>query len=138
MITLDNQTILQISNIAIEAGTIAMGYYKSDITIDKKDDNSPVTKADLAANDFILKQLKKIDNTIPILSEETLIEWTERKKWITYWLVDPLDGTKEFINKNDEFTVNISLIENNIPVVGIIYAPALSSLYIAKKKLWFI
>ena len=134
MITLDNQTILQISNIAIEAGAIAMEYYKTDIAIDQKDDNSPVTEADLASNDFILQGLKNFNNKIPILSEENLIEWTERKKWQSYWLVDPLDGTKEFINKNDEFTVNISLIENNVPVLGIIYAPALSLLYFAKKN----
>ena len=124
-----NNLILPLNNIAIEAGKIILSYYKNLKEIKIKDDNSPLTKADLESNYFILKELKKIDLSIPILSEESLIEWSIRKKWTTYWLIDPLDGTKEFINQNGEFTVNIALIENNKPVLGIIYAPALSLLY---------
>ena len=130
----DNQLLLKVSNIAIGAGIKIMQYYSSDIEVEKKEDNSPITKADLAANDLIINGLRKIDNNIPILSEENLVEWNERKNWSKYWLVDPLDGTKEFINKNDEFTVNIALINKHIPILGIIYAPALSKLYFAKQK----
>ena len=131
----DNQLLLQVSNIAISAGFKIMEYYKEDIIVSKKEDNSPITKADLDANDLISRELKKIEKNLPVLSEESLVSWNERKNWDKYWLVDPLDGTKEFINKNDEFTVNISLIENNRPVMGIIYAPALSLLYFAKKNI---
>ena len=79
--------------------------------------------------------MKRLENIIiPILSEESLVEWEERKNWNTYWLIDPLDGTKEFINRNGEFTVNISLIENNYPIFGIIYSPVKSLLYYALKN----
>ena len=134
MILPDNQLLLKVSNIAIQAGIKIMEYYTNNIEVLKKEDNSPITKADLAANSFIINEIKKIDSYIPILSEESSIDWYERKKWNKYWLIDPLDGTKEFINKNGEFTVNIALIENNNSVLGIIYAPAKSLLYFAKKN----
>ena len=133
MILPDNLLLLKVSNIAIQAGIKIMEYYTSNIEVLKKEDNSPITKADLAANSLIINEIKKIDSDIPILSEESSIDWDERKKWNKYWLIDPLDGTKEFINKNGEFTVNIALIENNNSVLGIIYAPAKSLLYFAKK-----
>tara|TARA_Y100001936_G_C16033249_1_gene646933 strand:- start:176 stop:970 length:795 start_codon:yes stop_codon:yes gene_type:complete len=132
MMILENKLLLKISNIAISAGLEAMKFYNSYISVDKKLDNSPITKADLASNDLIKKELKKIEGYLPILTEESLVDWSERKKWNKYWLVDPLDGTKEFINKNGEFTINISLIENNKPILGVIYAPALSVLYCAQ------
>ena len=131
----DNKSLLlKVSNIAIKAGNKIMEFHdqKNEITI--KEDQSPLTKADLASNKIIFEELKYINESIPILSEETLVEWSERKNWNTYWLVDPLDGTKEFINRNEEFTVNIALIENNTPIIGIIYAPALSVLYYGSKN----
>ena len=129
-----NLLILSLNNIAIQAGKIIMTYYKNLQEISLKDDHSPLTEADLASNSFIMKELKNIDHSIPILSEETLVGWSARKNWNTYWLVDPLDGTKEFINRNGEFTVNIALIENNTPIIGVIYAPAISVLYYGSKN----
>ena len=103
--------------------------YKSSIEIKK--DASPLTIADKASNSVIVDSLKKITNDIPILSEEEKeIDYSTRKKWNRFWLVDPLDGTKEFINRNGEFTVNIALIENNTPIMGIVYSPV-------KEKLWY-
>tara|TARA_B000000475_G_scaffold205499_1_gene167659 strand:- start:1157 stop:1927 length:771 start_codon:yes stop_codon:yes gene_type:complete len=103
--------------------------YKSSIEIKK--DASPLTIADKASNDVIINSLKKINTKIPILSEEEKeIDFSSRKDWNRFWLVDPLDGTKEFINRNGEFTVNIALIEDSSPVMGVVYAPV-------KKKLWY-
>ena len=133
MLDLNSDLLLKASNIAIRAGSEIMKFYSEDPEIFTKKDNSPLTQADLSSNKIIIEELKKIDETIPILSEETLIDWQERKRWNKYWLVDPLDGTKEFIKKNGEFTVNIAFIDNNKPLMGIIYAPAKSLLYFAKK-----
>jgi len=134
MLENDDKLILKVSNIAIEAGKIILEHYKSDLQVMEKKDNSPLTNADLQSNNFITKELKLLNEETPILSEESLIKWDERKKWNTYWLVDPLDGTKEFINKNGEFTVNIALINNNQPILGVIYAPELSLLYFAQQN----
>ena len=130
----NNDLLLKVCNIAIQAGEEILKYYNDDIEVTHKDDSSPLTKADLASNKIILNALHELDRTIPILSEESLVEWNQRKNWTTYWLVDPLDGTKEFIKKNGEFTVNIALIKNNSPIFGIIYAPAKSLLYYALKN----
>jgi len=117
---------------AIKAGLEILKIYNnpnSDFSIEKKADNSPLTIADKTSHNEIVKYLQRTN--IPILSEEgKTIEYKERKKWKTFWLIDPLDGTKEFIKKNDEFTVNIALIKNGNPVMGIIYVPVLKSLYI--------
>ena len=114
---------------ALEAGSEIMGIYNSDnIEVDFKKDNSPLTKADLMSNEIILSHLAKSE--IPVLSEEGKeIPYDIRKKWRRLWIVDPIDGTKEFIKKNGEFTVNIALIENNKPILGVIFAPALNQLY---------
>ena len=127
-------TILEILNIAIEAGKEILKVYKKNIIIKSKEDNSPLTIADINSNNIIINKLKNIDTSIPILSEESLVDWSERKSWKKYWLIDPLDGTKEFINRNGEFTVNIALIEKNYPIFGVIYAPAKSLLYYAIKN----
>ena len=127
------QYLLDVSNLAISAGQVTMNYYKSDIKVMIKEDHSPLTNADLDSNNIICSGLLKIDPTIPIVSEESLVDWQTRKEWGKYWLIDPLDGTKEFINKNGEFTINIALIENNKPVLGVIFVPALSTLYFASK-----
>ena len=129
-----NHFLQPVCNIAIQAGIIINTYYKLKTEVSFKKDRSPLTEADLASNKFIINSLSEIDKDIPILSEESLVDWAVRKNWTRYWLVDPLDGTKEFINQNGEFTVNIALIEKNEPIIGVIYAPALSTLYYASKN----
>lgn len=123
----------KVIEIAKEAGEAIMKIYNGkDFEITIKEDDSPLTKADLVSNEIILKGLKKI-STYPILSEESYVEYEERKHWSKFWMVDPLDGTKDFIDKNGEFTINIALIENHKPVLGVLYAPAIDLLYYAEK-----
>ncbi|NRA53327.1 MAG: 3'(2'),5'-bisphosphate nucleotidase CysQ [Gammaproteobacteria bacterium] len=119
--------------IARQAGDAIMAYYQNDGTKTWiKADDSPLTQADLAAHNVIVDGLALLTPDIPVLSEEsTEISWQERQPWQQYWLVDPLDGTKEFIKQNGEFTVNIALIEANKPVMSVVYAPALKKLYYA-------
>ena len=132
---LNNQeVILDILNIAIDAGKEILKIYKKNFNVDLKTDNSPITEADINSNNLIKKRLIEIEKNIPILTEESLVNWETRRVWEKYWLIDPLDGTKEFINRNGEFTVNISLIENNLPIFGVIYAPEKSLLYYGKKN----
>lgn len=124
----------QVIKIAVDAGRTLMSYYKRDIGFHLKEDRSPVTKADIAANQEIRKALKRLRPHIPIVSEEDRVsDYRYRRSWKLFWLVDPLDGTKEFIKNHDEFTVNIALIENRRPILGVVYAPALKLLYYAKK-----
>ena len=121
-----------IEAIALKAGNTIMEIYNRDFSIEYKDDKSPLTEADLASNEVIVKALEKYN--VPIMSEEGKeIPYEERKEWEYYWCIDPIDGTKEFIKKNGEFTVNIALIHNNLPVLGVVYAPALGDMYKAKK-----
>ncbi|MFT5297592.1 MAG: 3'(2'), 5'-bisphosphate nucleotidase, partial [Colwellia sp.] len=123
----------QTIDIARKAGDAIMSFYKADYEQYKKSDSSPLTEADLAAHYIIIDGLKSISD-FPCLSEESDdIDWQQRKNWGTYWLIDPLDGTKEFINKNDEFTVNIALIKNGKAVLGVVYCPPLDRLYFAEK-----
>ena len=129
-----HKELLKISNISVEAGKIILDFYNKNVDITFKTDESPLTQADLASNKFITDSIKKMSLNIPILSEEEFVEWDIRKKWKKYWLIDPLDGTKEFIKKNGEFTVNIALIENNRPIIGVIYAPVSNELYFSKKN----
>ena len=130
----NNKLLLDVCNVAIEAGKEILNFYNNDIEVTHKEDLSPLTKADLASNKIILESLTKLNSNIPILSEESLVDWSIRKNWKKYWLVDPLDGTKEFIKKNGEFTVNIALIEDNNPILGVVYVPAKSLLYLAEKN----
>ena len=134
MIFNDETNILKILNIAIDAGREILKIYDDEIIVNSKEDKSPITQADINSNNLIVSRLKNLEPNIPILSEESLVEWKNRKNWNKYWLIDPLDGTKEFINRNGEFTVNISLIENNYPIFGIIYSPFKSLLYYALKN----
>ncbi len=134
MIDNNEKLVFGISNIAMQAGKIIMEHYNNDSEVNFKKDKSPLTNADLQSNKFITNELSLLNDKIPILSEESLIAWNKRKTWNTYWLVDPLDGTKEFINKNGEFTVNIALIKNNEPILGVIYVPAISLLYFAQRN----
>ena len=129
-----NINLNDIKGIAQKAGKAIMEIYKRDFQIDYKDDNSPLTEADLKSNEIICSSLKKLYPNIPILSEENkTVVFYERKDWEYYWCIDPIDGTKEFIKKNDEFTVNIALIHKNISVLGVVYAPAIEKMYIAKQ-----
>ena len=118
---------------AIEAGHAILEVYRSsDFKIEEKADKSPLTLADKRSHEIIVKHLGESD--IPILSEEGKnIPFVERKRWKTYWLIDPLDGTKEFIKKNGEFTVNIAMIRDRMPVAGVIYVPDKNILYFALK-----
>lgn len=126
----------RIIDIAKEAGNKVLEFYDEEIIVHSKSDDSPLTKADLAAHHYIVDKLSKLYPSIPIISEESVIpEFEERKKWEKYWLVDPLDGTKEFIKKNGEFTVNIALIENECPVLGVVTAPAKKLTYYGVKEL---
>ena len=113
---------------SIEAGKEIMKIYSSNFDIELKDDNSPLTLADKKSNDTILNRLSH--TAIPVLSEEGKnVPYEERKSWNYLWIVDPLDGTKEFIKKNGEFTVNIALIRNQIPILGVIYCSTSQDLY---------
>lgn len=123
----------QLIDIAYEAGRVIMDIYESDdLGIESKSDESPLTKADKAANEVICAGLAKITPNIPIISEENKeIPYDVRKNFEYFWMVDPLDGTKEFIKKNGEFTVNIALIHNQKSIAGVVYAPVLDNMYYA-------
>ena len=122
---------------AKKAGDEILEVYHGDIDVTYKEDNSPLTLADERAHRTILKILSSFSkNDIPILSEEGKdIPYEQRAEWEYFWLVDPLDGTKEFVKRRDEFTVNIALIEKNRPVVGVVFLPAAGSLYFAAEGL---
>ena len=106
--------------------------YRRDFTVDYKDDKSPLTEADLFAHEVIKEGLARITPQLPILSEESEdISFEERKTWETYWLVDPLDGTREFVKKRDDFTVNIALIHRHRAVLGVVYVPVAQTCYMA-------
>lgn len=132
------QVFDDLERISREAGLRIMEVYERSetIAINHKPDLSPVTEADLKANEYIINELANIWRDIPILSEESAMpEIQDRLGWQRYWLIDPLDGTKEFINRNDEFTVNIALIENGEPVLGVVHAPAMNTIYFGAKGL---
>ena len=98
--------------------------YATDFAVNKKSDQSPVTAADMAAHDTIVRGLQRLTPELPVLSEESSqIPFSERRRWGSYWLVDPLDGTKEFISRNGDFTVNIALVQEHAPVVGVVHIP---------------
>lgn len=128
---MNHETLLdKLLEIADTASQKVMEIYQTDFQVQTKDDNSPITEADLASHRVITEGLKKLTPNIPILSEESAnAPWEERKHWTRFWLVDPIDGTKEFTNRTDEFTVNIALIENGEPVMGVVTAPALNEAY---------
>ncbi len=127
--------IEEIKKIALDAGKAIMEVYNRDFDVEFKDDNSPLTEADKLSNEIICSSLEKIYPEIPIMSEENKqVEYEERKDWEYYWCIDPIDGTKEFIKKNGEFTVNIALIYKDKPILGVVYAPVLEDLYWAKES----
>lgn len=123
-----NENYILAIEAAIEAGKVIMEIYDKDFQIDFKNDNSPLTEADTKANSVLMDYL--IKTGIPIISEENKqIPYQIRKDWTSCWMVDPLDGTKEFVKKNGEFTVNIALIKNQLPEFGVIYVPATGVFY---------
>jgi len=132
-----NIEIQTISMIAREAGKQILEIYnQADFQIELKKDNSPITEADRASHRLIESELKKQYPGIPILSEEgKAISYDQRKKWSRFWIVDPLDGTKEFVRRNGEFTVNIALLENGIITLGVIDVPVFNIRYFAQKNL---
>jgi len=122
-------------NLAKAAGEKIMAIYVQDFDVYHKDDSSPLTQADLASHHCIVDGLRKLTPQIPLLSEESSEdEKRNRMSWETYWLIDPLDGTKEFVKKNGEFTVNIALVSNHQPIFGVVYAPALDVTYWGDKS----
>ena len=130
-----NVSLGRLAEIVREAGTVVMAYYAQAGQVEFKADKSPVTAADRAAHRVIVDALGQWAD-IPIVSEEgDVAPFTTRKQWSQFWLVDPLDGTKEFLNHNGEFTVNVALIEHGIPVLSAVLAPALDVLYLAARGL---
>jgi len=131
---LNEQLISSVVEIAKEAGIAITEIYNSDFDYQLKKDLSPITAADNLSHNIITERLKTLTPNIPILSEENCnIPYKIRSQWTQYWLVDPLDGTKEFISKNGEFTVNIALIENNTPIFGVIDIPITNETYWGSK-----
>ena len=123
---------MNVIDIARLAGIRILDIYNKGFEVEQKADKTPLTTADLAAHDIIVSSLKELTPEIPILSEESeKIPFEIRKQWQRYWLVDPLDGTREFIKRNDEFSVNIALIENHQSILGVIYAPVMAIDYYA-------
>jgi 3'(2'), 5'-bisphosphate nucleotidase len=121
--------------LAREAGEAIMTVYRDvNQAVEYKRDNSPLTKADMASHHVILDGLTRLNPVWPVLSEESAaIPFDQRKSWRYFWMVDPLDGTKEFLGRNDEFTVNIALMACSVPILGVVYAPALDRMYYAAK-----
>ncbi len=124
-------------DLAREAGAaILQVYRRADLGESRKADASPLTEADLAAHRVLVAGLQRLTPGLPVLSEESAQpDWAERSTWKRYWLVDPLDGTKEFIKRNGEFTVNIALIDGGVPVLGVVGVPALDVIYVGASNL---
>ena len=127
-----NQLLLEVTALAREAGRAILEVYASSFSVQEKEDRSPLTEADLRSERLILAGLRRIAPEVPVLSEETgQVPWATRRNWSRLWVVDPLDGTKEFVQRNGEFTVNIALVDEHRPVLGIVHAPALERSYYA-------
>ena len=126
------QYLAAVIDIAMAAGDAIMQVYATAFTVETKADQSPLTEADCAAHNVIVAGLERLTPHIPVLSEESeAISYEVRQSWTRYWLIDPLDGTREFVKRNGEFTVNIALIDGNRPVLGVVYAPVTGLLYFA-------
>ncbi|MBQ4854510.1 3'(2'),5'-bisphosphate nucleotidase CysQ [Rhodanobacter sp. B2A1Ga4] len=122
----------QVGAIARAAGAAILDVYHSDFAVQTKADASPLTAADLAAQQVIMAGLAALEPVLPVLSEEAkALPWSERRHWSRYWLVDPLDGTREFVKRNGEFTVNIALVDDHRSVLGVVLAPVSGELYVA-------
>lgn len=122
--------LLSVASIARLAGEAVMEIYLQNFTVQEKEDRSPLTEADRRSNEIILTKLQQLYPEIPCLSEESrALDFAERRLWTRCWIIDPLDGTKEFIKKNGEFTINIALVERGVPVLGVVYQPCGNVLY---------
>lgn len=121
----------QVNTIARAAGSEIMAVYARDFVVLEKEDKSPLTLADTVAHELIIQHLKRLEPKLPILSEEAVGDFCAAENFGCYWLVDPLDGTKEFVKRNGEFTVNIALIKDGHAVLGVVYAPVLNVAYLA-------
>lgn len=131
------QLLPEVVKVAEKAGEAMLDIYANgDYETKYKEDNSPLTRADMESHNIILNAMNGLDPAIELLSEESeQVSYEQRRSWNRYWLVDPLDGTKEFIKRSGEFTVNIALIENGRSILGVVYAPAIDRLYYAAKGL---
>ena len=130
------KTLDQVKSAVAEAGAAILAIYRDPgrFGTEQKADDSPLTAADLAANQLLVARLQELTPDLPILSEESRqAPWHERKHWQDCWIVDPLDGTKEFLKRNDEFTVNVALVRDHQPILGVVYAPALQQWYFAAR-----
>ena len=133
MNNVNEKLLKKVIEIAKEAGRAILEVYETDFEVSYKQDKSPLTIADKRSHEIIKARLKELTPRFPVLSEEGKdIPFDERKKWVYFWLVDPLDGTKEFIRRNGEFTVNIALIKKDKPILGVIYVPVKELLYFAE------
>jgi len=130
----EHSLLWQVGALARRAGEAILEVYARDFDVELKDDRSPLTAADLAAQKVIAEGLAHIEPALPLVSEEAKqASWEQRKSWPRHWLVDPLDGTREFVKRNGEFTVNIALIEQHEPVLGVVLAPVTGDLYVAAR-----
>ncbi len=130
---LSEPMIAALVGVTRRAGLAILKIYESDFEVRRKSDTSPLTQADLAAHKLIAAALAELTPEIPLLSEESMPPpYSERRHWRRYWLVDPLDGTREFINRNGQFTVNIALIEGGQPVLGFVGVPTLGRVYVGR------
>ena len=129
---MDVKTLIEpVVVMARRAGDAILEVYASDFTVQNKDDESPLTLADLASHRCLVEELESLTPDIPIISEESgLPEFATRSSWSRYWLIDPLDGTKEFVNRNDEFTVNVALIVDHRPALGVVHVPVRNRTYV--------
>lgn len=130
----DHPLLQQVAALARRAGEAILAIYREDFDVEIKADRSPLTAADLAAQQVIAAGLAELAPAWPMISEEARqLPWEQRRDWSRYWLVDPLDGTREFVKRNGEFTVNIALIEHGQPVLGVVLAPVTSELFAAAR-----
>ena len=120
----------RVMEIAVEAGERILDVYHTDFAVEEKDDSSPLTDADLSSHRVIVAGLEGLEPALPVLSEEAAgTAFAERRQWKQSWLVDPLDGTREFVKRNGEFTVNIAMIENHLPILGVVFVPVTGVCY---------
>ncbi|WP_118817388.1 3'(2'),5'-bisphosphate nucleotidase CysQ [Haemophilus haemolyticus] len=134
MLMLNEHLLNQVLLIAYQAGKHLQQFYQKQVHVELKEDNTPVTEADLFVSQFLTEKLTALFPNVPVLSEENChISFEERKNWKEYWLIDPLDGTQQFINRTDQFSVLITLVRKNKPVLSVIHAPILSTTYYAMR-----
>jgi 3'(2'), 5'-bisphosphate nucleotidase len=124
------ELLAKVVTLAQQAGDAILSVYGEQFEVTHKTDQSPLTVADLRSHEIISKGLLALTPELPVLSEEASdISYEKRQQWTRYWLVDPLDGTKEFVSRNGEFTVNIALIDDHVPVLGVVHVPVTSTTY---------